>query len=92
MLNYKVRIGLAPCRRWLHGKRTGIFSQEYAKKVKDEIVPYIKEKFGSSDVDFVDLEFLNEEGLMFLPEQAEKIAAIRPLPAVLKNFSLSPVW
>ncbi len=73
MLNYKIRIGLAPCRRWLHGKRTGIFSQEFAKKVKDELVPYIKAKFGSDDVDFVDLEFLNEEGLMFLPEQADAI-------------------
>ena len=74
MLNYKIRIGLAPCRRWLHGKRTGIFSQEFAKGVKDEILPYIKSKFGSEDVEFVDLEFLNEEGLMFLAEQADTIA------------------
>ncbi len=73
MLNYKIRIGLAPCRRWLHGKRTGIFSQEFAKPVTDELAPSSTAKFGSDDVASVDLAFLNEEGLMFLPEQADAI-------------------
>lgn len=56
MLNYKIRIGLAPCRRWLRQAHRDL-QPGICQRVKDEILPYIKSKFGSEDVEFVDLEF-----------------------------------
>ena len=72
MLNYKLKIGLAPCRRWLPGKRTGIFNPAYALKNKVEIFARLKEVY--TDVEFLDLDFLNEEGLMYDVNQAPAIA------------------
>ena len=45
MLNYKVKIGLVPERRFLPGpKRTGIFNPDYAVANKERAVKYIKVK------------------------------------------------
>lgn len=74
MLNYKIKIGLAPCRRWLPGKRTGIFNPEYALRNKQQILSGIKANYSDADVEFVDLDFLNVEGLMYDISQARDIA------------------
>ena len=62
MLNYKVKIGLVPERRYLPGpKRTGIFNPDYAVANKDRAVKYIKEHFADAQTEFTDLEWLNED-------------------------------
>jgi L-fucose isomerase-like protein len=75
MLDYKVKIALAPVRRWLPGKRPGIFNPEYALKNKKKIIEYLRRNFSGSEVELVDLDFLNEEGMMYDISQAETIAA-----------------
>jgi L-fucose isomerase-like protein len=75
MLDYKIKIALAPVRRWLPGKRPGIFNPEYALANKQKVIEYIRKHFSEPDVEFVDLDFLNEEGLMYDISQAETIAA-----------------
>lgn len=75
MLNYKVKIGLVPERRYLPGpKRTGIFNPDYAVANKNAAVKYIKENFSDENTEFVDLEWLNDEGLLYLNEQCEEVA------------------
>ena len=75
MLNYKVKIGLVPERRFLPGpKRTGIFNPDYAVANKDRAVKYIKEHFADAQTEFTDLEWLNEEGLLYLNEDVDKVA------------------
>jgi L-fucose isomerase-like protein len=72
MLDYKVKIGLAPVRRGM--PNTGTSSPEYAIKNKIKFLEYIRKNFVDPDVEFVDLDFLNEEGLMFDISQAETVA------------------
>ncbi|NLE12225.1 MAG: fucose isomerase [Clostridiales bacterium] len=74
MLNYKIKIGLAPCRRWLPGKRTGIFNPEYARMNKTKVLAFLDANYAAEDVEFVNLDFLNEEGMMFDINQAQEIA------------------
>lgn len=75
MLNYKLKIGLVPERRYLAGpKRTGIFNPDYAVANKDVAVKYIKEHFTDENAEFVDLEWLNGEGLLYLTDDCEKVA------------------
>ena len=75
MLNYKVKIGLVPERRYLPGpKRTGIFNPDYAVANKDRAVKYIKEHFADTQTEFTDLEWLNDEGLLYLNEDVDKVA------------------
>ena len=78
MVSYKLRIGLAPCRRNLPlrpGRRPGgIWTKEAAFEMKKKVIPYILEHYSSEHVEFVDLEWLNEEGFMYDYEQAEEIA------------------
>lgn len=66
MLDYKVKIGLIPLRRQLadEATRKGIFEPAKAKENKDKVIAYIKEHFADEDTEFVDLEWLNEEGLL----------------------------
>ena len=54
MLNYHVKIGLAPMRRDVT-PRPGIFNWEKAEERGHRIVAYIKEHFASENVSFVDL-------------------------------------
>ena len=64
MLNYKLKIGLCPIRRWIKEppKRYGIFQSDYAVDNKKEVVKYLKEHYSDADTEFVDIDFLNEEG------------------------------
>lgn len=75
MLDYKIKIGLIPLRRQLadEATRKGIFEPAKAKENKDKIVPYIKEHFGDANTEFVDLEWLNNEGLLSRVEQCAAI-------------------
>lgn len=71
MLNYKVKIGLIPLRRQLadEATRKGIFDPAKARENKDHIISYIKSNFSGRDTAFVDLEWLNGEGLLSRAEQ-----------------------
>jgi L-fucose isomerase-like protein len=56
---HKIKLGLAPTRRTMHGEKA--FSKEEAKRWKEEI----EKKVSSYGIDYVNLDFLNEEGLLF---------------------------
>ncbi len=75
MLNYKLKIGLIPERRWLAdaATRKGIFAPKYAKANKDHVVSYIKEHFTDENTTFTDLEWLNEEGLLHENNDVAKV-------------------
>lgn len=75
MLNYKIKIGLVPERRYLPGpKRTGIFNPDYAVANKNMVVNYIKKNYADSNTEFCDIEFLNEEGMLYHVDQCEELA------------------
>lgn len=75
MLNYKLKIGLVPERRFLPGpKRTGIFNPDYADMNKEAALKYIKENFADENTEFTDLDWLNDEGLLYLNEDVDKVA------------------
>ncbi len=75
MLDYKIKIGLVPGRRQLadEATRKGIFEPEKARENKDRAIKYIIERFSDADTEFVDLEWLNDEGLLSRVEQCERI-------------------
>ena len=79
MLSYKVKIGIAPCRRDMPGRPGGrarmrMWSAEAAKEVLDVVMPYIRENFTNEHVEFVDLEGVTEDGMMWDYMQAQKLA------------------
>ena len=75
MLDYKLKIGLVPERRWLAdaATRKGIFAPKYAVENKNRIVSYIKDNFTDEATCFTDLEWLNEEGLLSENGDCEKV-------------------
>ncbi len=77
MLDYKLKIGLVPERRWLAdaATRRGIFQPSKAVDNKNEIVKYIKDNFSDENTEFVDLEFLNDEGLLIETSECPKVKA-----------------
>lgn len=76
MLNYKLKIGLLPIRRYIKEppKRIGIFQSDYAVDNKNECLKYIKENYTDSQTEFVDIEWLNEEGLLYMDSDCDKVA------------------
>lgn len=66
MLDFKLKIGLVPERRWLAdaATRKGIFAPAHAVANKNVVVKYIKEHFSDEKTEFIDLEWLNDEGLL----------------------------
>lgn len=78
MVSYKVKIGIAPCRRNLPGfggaKRKGLWSAGSAYDVMNVCLPYIKEHFGNEHVEFVDLQGVTDDAMMYDYAQAEGIA------------------
>ena len=75
MLDYKLKIALVPVRRYLPGpKRTGIFNPDYAVENKTRITSFVKTRFSDGITEFTDLEWLNEEGLLYLESDCEKVA------------------
>lgn len=75
MLNYKLKIGLLPVRRWIKEppKRIGIFQSDYAVENKRKCVDYIKANYTDDITEFVDIDFLNEEGVLCLEEDCDKV-------------------
>lgn len=72
MLNYQVKVGLAPMRRDVT-PRPGIFNWEKAEERGHRIVKYIEEHFASENVSFVDLKGINPVDVMYNEEDAEKV-------------------
>ena len=76
MLNYKLKIGVLPIRRLIKEppKRIGMFQSDYAIENKNQTLKYLRENFEDENTQFLDLEWLNEEGLLRLPEDCERVA------------------
>lgn len=76
MLNYKLKIGLLPIRRYIKEppKRIGIFQSDYAVENKKICLKYIKENYTDSQTEFVDIDWLNEEGLLYYDCDCDKVA------------------
>ena len=72
MLNYQVKVGLAPMRRDVT-PRPGIFNWEKAEERGHRIVKYIEEHFASDNVRFVDLKGINPVDVMYNDDDAEKV-------------------
>ena len=72
MLNYQVKVGLAPMRRDVT-PRPGIFNWENAEERGHRIVKYIEEHFASDNVSFVDLKGINPVDVMYNEDDAEKV-------------------
>ena len=72
MLNYQVKVGLAPMRRDVT-PRPGIFNWEKAEERGHRIVKYIEEHFASDNVSFVDLKGINPVDVMYNDDDAEKV-------------------
>ena len=76
MLNYKLKIGLLPIRRWIKEppKRIGIFQSDYAVENKNACLQYIKENYTDEQTEFVDIDWLNDEGLLYMDGDCDKVA------------------
>lgn len=75
MLDYKLKIGLIPERRWLAdaATRKGIFESKAAVENKNHILKHIKSVFRNENTCFTDLEWLNDEGLLSENSDCEKV-------------------
>lgn len=72
MLDYKVKIGLAPMRRDVTA-RPGMFNWEKAEERGSHIVKYIEDNFSNECVEFVDLKGINPVAVMYCTEDAEAV-------------------
>ena len=72
MLNYHLRIGLAPIRRDV-SPRPGIFNWEKAEERGRKIVRTIEEQHSSENVSFVDLRGINPVEVLYSEADAEKV-------------------
>jgi L-fucose isomerase-like protein len=95
MLDYKVKIGIAPVRRIVAAGRpaNSIFGIEGAIEGKNVILPYIEKHFSNEHCEFVDLgDFNNGEGLIsdwdhaFPAAEIFKAAKIDALFIINMNF------
>ena len=66
MLDYKLKIGLIPERRYMpdHKTRTTAFRTSSAMENKEKVLSFIKTNFADENTEFVDLEWLNDEGML----------------------------
>ncbi|MCL2742609.1 MAG: hypothetical protein FWE67_02030 [Planctomycetaceae bacterium] len=75
MLDYKLKIGLVPERRYLPGpKRTGMFNSDYADANKEKTFRFLREHFADAQTEFVDLDWLNEEGMLIETKDCSRVA------------------
>ena len=72
MLNYHVKIGLAPMRRDVT-PRPGIFNWEKAEARGRAAVEYIERHYANEHVSFVDLKGINPVDVMYCDADAEKV-------------------
>ena len=74
MLNYHVKIGLAPMRRNTTDRPRGTFLTWYSAEQRGHrFVRYIEENFTSENVEFVDIQGIGIEDLMFDDASAEQV-------------------
>jgi L-fucose isomerase-like protein len=73
MVDYTVKIGLVPIRRDV-SPRPGIFNWEKGEERGRKAVSYIKEHYSNPRVQFVDLEGLNPQQVLFKDEDASRVA------------------
>ena len=75
MLDFKLKIGLIPERRYLPGpKRTGMFNSDYADANKEKAIAFLRAHFADENTEFVDLDWLNDEGLLIETKDCQKVA------------------
>ena len=74
-MDFKLKIGLIPERRDVANAktRTGAFRASSAIENKEKILKYIKDNFADEKTEFVDLEWLNDEGLLFDANDVDKV-------------------
>lgn len=74
-MNYKLKIGVLPIRRLIKEppKRIGMFQSDYAIENKNALLKYLRANFTDEQTEFVDIEWLNEEGLLRKPEDCEAV-------------------
>lgn len=77
MLDYKVKIGLVPDIRNLgdFATRKGIFEPAKGAERKNVVLKYIKDNFGDENTCFVDLEWLNDLGVLYDNADCEKVCS-----------------
>jgi len=73
-MDYKIKLGVAPTRR-------GIFNKENAFKYKE----LTKKKLDELAVDYVDIDDINDEGLLYSMDDVEKMPGV---PLLLVNLSV----
>ncbi len=72
MIQYQVKIGLVPLRRDVTA-RPGAFNWERAEERCANAVNYIKNNFSSDVISFVDLEGINDVGVLYSEADVDKI-------------------
>ena len=75
MLDYSLKIGIICGRRDIAdaATRKGIFEPAAAIANKEKVVPYIKETFSDEMTEFVDVEWLNDEGLLIKNTEVDEV-------------------
>ena len=75
MLDYKLKIGVLPLRRCIKEppKRIGMFQSDYAVDNKNATLKFLRENYVDENTEFVDIEWLNEEGLLRLTSDVPKV-------------------
>lgn len=76
MISYKLKIGVLTIRRLITEppKRIGIFQSDYAVENKEITLKFLREHYENENTEFVDIEFLNEEGLLRRPEDCARVS------------------
>lgn len=74
MLNFHVKIGLVPIRRDVTA-RPGAFNWERAEERCAKSVAYIKEHFACESISFVDLEGINDVGVLYSERDVDAVVS-----------------
>jgi len=76
MLDYKLKIGVLPIRRCIKEppKRIGMFQSDYAVENKNITLEHLRGLYEDKNTAFVDIEWLNEEGLLRLDSDCDRVA------------------
>ncbi len=75
MLNYNLKVGVLTIRRKIAEppKRIGMFQSDYAVDNKNEALAYLRKNYEDAQTSFVDIEWLNEEGLLRFDSDCDKV-------------------
>ncbi len=70
---FSLRIGVAPNRRGISSNRKGAFTPEAARAIKDRIMATLH-GLGDDQIEFVTIDWLNPEGIMYDASHADPVA------------------